>query len=45
MGMGQAAGALAALACRRNCNVEDVPIPEFYDLLAEYGAIVPESVR
>ncbi len=45
LGMGQAAGALAALACRRNCDVEDVPIPELYDLLAEYGAIVPGSVR
>lgn len=45
MGMGQAAGALAALACRRNCDVEEVPIPELYDLLAEYGAIVPGTVR
>jgi hypothetical protein len=45
MGMGQAAGALAALACRHNCDVEDVPLPELYDLLAEYGAIVPGTVR
>jgi hypothetical protein len=45
MGMGQAAGALAALACRRHCDVEEVPIPELYDLLAEYGAIVPGTVK
>lgn len=42
---GGMAGAFAALACRRNCDVEDVPIAELYDLLAEYGAIVPGTVR
>jgi hypothetical protein len=45
MGMGQAAGALAALACRHDCDVEEVPIADLYDLLAEYGAIVPGTVR
>ena len=45
MGMGQAAGALAALACQQNCDVEEVPIPDLYDLLADFGAIVPGTVR
>ena len=45
MGMGQAAGALAALAVRHNCDVEDVPLPELYEVLTEYGAIVPGTVK
>lgn len=40
-----AAGALAALACRRDCDVGDVQIPESYDLLVECGAIAPGTVR
>jgi len=44
MGMGQAAGALAALAVLRNCDVEEVPLPRLYDVLAEYGAIVPGTI-
>lgn len=41
MAVGQAAGAAAALACRLNCDVADVPLGELRSLLAEHGAIVP----
>lgn len=45
MGMGQAAGALAALGVLRDCDVEEVPIPDLYDVLADLGAIVPGTVK
>lgn len=41
MASGQAAGALAALACLLKCDVEEVPLELLYDLLTEHGAIVP----
>ena len=41
MAMGQAAGALAALAARGGTTVAEVPLPELYALLREHGAIVP----
>lgn len=41
MGMGQAAGALAALAAASGCEAEDVPLPALHDLLRTHGAIVP----
>jgi len=41
MATGQAAGAAAALAARRGCDVADVPLGELRALLAAHGAIVP----
>jgi hypothetical protein len=41
MATGQAAGALAALAVKLDCDVEEVPLHLLYDLLAEHGAILP----
>ncbi|MCG3179840.1 MAG: hypothetical protein BIFFINMI_02186 [Phycisphaerae bacterium] len=41
MAMGQAAGAIAALAVRAGCGVADVPIADARDLLRAHGAIVP----
>jgi hypothetical protein len=41
MAMGQAAGALAALAVQRGCDHEDVPLTELWGLLEAHGAIVP----
>ncbi len=44
MATGQAVGALAALACQLNCDVEDVPLNLLFDLLSEHGAIVPGEI-
>jgi hypothetical protein len=41
MAMGQGAGAVAALAVRRNTTPLEVPIGELRTLLREHGAIVP----
>jgi len=41
MAMGQAAGATAALAARKNMTPLDVPIEDIRRLLGEHGAIVP----
>ncbi len=41
MATGQAAGAAAALAAERGCDVADVPLDALKDLLAKHGAIVP----
>ncbi len=42
MAVGQAAGALAALAARRRVDPEAVPLTELHELLREHGAIVPD---
>ncbi|MHB9133896.1 MAG: FAD-dependent oxidoreductase [Armatimonadota bacterium] len=42
MAMGQAAGALAALAVQTGVDVADVPIADLHVLLREHGAIVPQ---
>jgi glycine/D-amino acid oxidase-like deaminating enzyme len=41
MGMGQAAGAAAALACKLNKTPIDVPMKDLRQLIAEHGGIVP----
>jgi hypothetical protein len=41
MGMGQAAGAAAALAVKSNTTPLDVPLDEIHDLLRKHGAIIP----
>lgn len=41
MAMGQAAGATAALAARKNMSPLDVPLEDIRRLLREHGAIVP----
>lgn len=43
MGMGQVAGAVAALACQKRCTPADVPIARLKDILREHGAIIPEK--
>lgn len=43
MAMGQAAGAAAALAARKNATPLDVPLEEIKILLREHNAIVPEA--
>lgn len=45
MATGQAAGALAALACQLKCDVEEVPLNLLFDLLSEHGAIIPSEVK
>ncbi len=45
MATGQAAGALAALAVKLDCDVEEVPLELLFELLAEHGAIVPGEVH
>ena len=42
MAMGQAAGATAALAISRKCEILKVPIAELHSLLEEQNAILPE---
>jgi glycine/D-amino acid oxidase-like deaminating enzyme len=42
MAMGQAAGAMAALAARRNVDPEQLPLADIHALLTRHGAIVPE---
>lgn len=44
MAMGQAAGAVAALAVSRSCDVHEVPIPLARDVLRGHGAIAPGDV-
>jgi hypothetical protein len=41
MAMGQAAGAAAALAARRNLSPHEVPLDDLRTLLRQHGAIVP----
>jgi hypothetical protein len=41
MAMGQAAGAVAALASAGNCELREVPIGSIHDLLQRHCAIVP----
>lgn len=41
MGMGQAAGAAAALACSKKMTPLDVPIAEIKQLIEEHGGIIP----
>lgn len=42
MAMGQAAGAMAALAARSGVDPEEIPLTDIRALLGEHGAIVPE---
>jgi len=42
MGMGQAAGAAAALASKRNITPLEVPLDDIRELIAQHGGIVPE---
>ena len=44
MGMGQAAGAAAALAAKANSTPLEVPLKEIHDLLRTHGAIIPGDV-
>jgi hypothetical protein len=41
MAMGQAAGAAAALAAQRDCELREVPLTVLHTLLRAHGAIVP----
>lgn len=41
MGMGQAAGAAAALAAKNGSTPLEVPLAEIHELLREHGAIIP----
>src|SRR5690554_2206802 len=43
MGMGQAAGAAAALASMANTTPLEVPISEIHQLIEEHGGIVPKA--
>ena len=43
MGMGQAAGAAAALACQHNTTPSEVPVEEVRALIIKHGGIVPEQ--
>jgi len=43
MGMGQAAGATAALAAKGEITPLDVPLTEIHNLLARHGAIIPSK--
>jgi hypothetical protein len=43
MGMGQAAGAAAALACQHNTTTSAVPMEEVRALIIKHGGIVPEK--
>ena len=43
MGMGQAAGVVAALAASRRCDPREVPLEEAKDCLARIGHIVPSE--
>jgi hypothetical protein len=44
MGMGQAAGAAAALAAKAGTTPLEVPLKEIHGLLREHGAIIPGDV-
>ena len=41
MGMGQAAGAAAALACKKNMTPVNVPIDDIKQLIRSHGGIIP----
>jgi hypothetical protein len=41
MGMGQAAGAVAVIANKRNSTPLNVPINEVKKMIADFGGIVP----
>ena len=41
MGMGQAAGATAALACQKGLSPAEVPVEEIRSLIKKHGGIVP----
>ncbi|MDA7888846.1 FAD-dependent oxidoreductase [Akkermansiaceae bacterium] len=43
MGMGQAAGATAALAAKGGTSPLDVPLTEIHKLLTQHGAIIPRK--
>jgi len=43
MGMGQAAGATAALASRKGVSPLDIPIKDVHDLIEEHGGIIPRE--
>ena len=44
MGMGQAAAVAAVLASRSGKTPAEVPLTDIWQLLEEYGAIVPKQV-
>lgn len=44
MGMGQAAGAAAALAAKAGSTPLEIPLKEIHDLLRKHGAIIPGDV-
>ncbi len=44
MAMGQAAGALAALAAQTGTDPEAVPLADLYRLLKQHGAVVPGDI-
>jgi hypothetical protein len=44
MGMGQAAGAAAALAAKAGTTPLELPLKEIHDLLRSHGAIIPGDV-
>jgi hypothetical protein len=41
MATGQVAGAVAALAAARGCDLREVPLPAIRQILLKNGAIVP----
>jgi hypothetical protein len=41
MGMGQAAGAAAALACLQNSTPKELPAAKVQQLIEEHGGIIP----
>ena len=43
MAVGQAAGAIAALAAKQNVDVEEVPMEDIYEVLRRHHAIVPSE--
>lgn len=43
MGMGQAAGAVAALACIQNCTPLAVPMEQVQQLIEDHGGIIPRD--
>ncbi|NLB56361.1 MAG: FAD-dependent oxidoreductase [Lentisphaerae bacterium] len=45
MAMGQAAGAMAAIAAKTGLEPEEQPIAMIHDLLREHGAIVPGDIN
>lgn len=45
MAIGQAAGAIAALAAAQDCDCADVELAQVYDLLEQHDAILPGQSR